>query len=78
MQQANDLQLASLFRHNHPYSIKPQITGIQCAGQLLQLLLEELDFFVAHVRVDLPQRFEAFDFRGGAKPLDSRLCANDG
>lgn len=28
--------------------------------------------------VDLLRRFEAFDFRGEANPLDFRLCRNDG
>ena len=51
-------------RHNHPHGIKPQIAGFQRAGQLHQLLFKELNFFVAHVRVDLLQRLEAFDFRG--------------
>lgn len=72
------LQIHDLSRHDHPYRIKPQITGFPRSSQLLQLLFKELNFFVAHVRVNLLQCFEAFDFQGEAKPLDSRLCGNDG
>lgn len=63
-------------RHNHPYGIKLQITGFQRSGQLLQLLFEELNFFIAHVRIDLLQRLEAFDFRGEGL-LDARFGFGD-